>query len=221
MHCDETWKRVHPEQGADFAYDQVSGLDEIIHLMLSPRFSDALIYAAELHKHQRRKGTTIPYFSHLMAVCSLVMENGGDEDCAIAALLHDAIEDQGGDATRQVIATKFGPRVADIVSGCTDADEIPKPPWRERKEAYIAHLVTASPDVLLVSLSDKVHNARAILMDFRAINNEVWDRFSPGKTGTLWYYRALVGAFHDAGAHSGLQTELNRIITELERLSHE
>ena len=189
--------------------------------MLTPRFSEAFAFAADLHKHQRRKGTKTPYLSHLMAVSSLVLENGGDEDCAIAALLHDAIEDQGGDATRQKIHDRFGARVAAIVSGCTDADEVPKPPWRARKEAYIAHLHEASPDILLVSLSDKVHNARSILTDFRAINDEIWDRFSPGKTGTLWYYRALISAFHDAGAHPGLLAELDRVVSELENLTDE
>ena len=189
--------------------------------MLTPRFTEALAYAVDLHKHQRRKGTPIPYVSHLLAVCSLVLEHGGDEDCAIAALLHDAVEDQGGDATRATIQQNFGMQVAAIVDGCTDADEVPKPPWHERKEAYIAHLAHAQPDVLLVSLSDKVHNARAILMDFRSVGDAVWDRFSSGKTGTLWYYRTLVRAFHDAGAHAALLAELNRNVTELENLNHE
>jgi (p)ppGpp synthase/HD superfamily hydrolase len=185
---------------------------------LSRRFDEAFALASELHRGQRRKSTQIPYISHLMAVCALVIESGGDEDEAIAALLHDAIEDQGGPQARAQILGKFGPRVTAIVDGCTDTDEVPKPPWRERKQAYINHLAHASQSVLRVSLADKVHNARAILSDFREVNDRVWVRFAGGKEGTLWYYRSLATAFR-AATSLPMVDEFERVISELERLS--
>lgn len=169
--------------------------------MLTNRFNIALAFAADLHARQMRKGTTIPYLSHLMAVAAIVLEHGGTEDHAIAALLHDAIEDQGHDfeggvdGLRQQIETRFGTAVLTIVEACTDADTIPKPPWRERKEAYVAHIRTAPADVLIVSCADKLHNARAILRDYQNIGDALWQRFTGGKDGTLWYYQALVDAF--------------------------
>ena len=135
---------------------------------LSPRFIDALAYAADLHARQWKKGTTIPYVAHLLGTCAITLEHGADEDTAIAALLHDAIEDQGGVAIEVVIRERYGERVAAIVRGCSDSDGEPKPPWRERKEAYIAHLATADSATLLVSASDKLDNARRILADLRA-----------------------------------------------------
>ena len=132
-------------------------------MILSTRFEEALVFAAQLHREQTRKGTTIPYIAHLLGVASIVLEYGGDEDEAIAALLHDAIEDQGGASTREEIRRRFGETVVAIVNGCTDAEVIPKPPWRARKEDYIAHMAHASPSVRLVSAADKLHNARAIL----------------------------------------------------------
>src|SRR5918911_197645 len=157
-------------------------------MILSERFNEAFLYASQLHAEQTRKGTTIPYIAHLMAVTAIVLENGGNEDEAIAALLHDSIEDQGGEATRQEIRRRFGETVVEIVNGCTDAEVIPKPPWRARKEAYIAHLIHASPSVRLVSAADKLHNARAILADYRVLGESLWKRFNGGKEGTLWYY---------------------------------
>lgn len=186
--------------------------------MLSARFSEALVFAARLHAAQVRKGGDTPYVSHLLAVAALVLEQGGDEDEAIAALLHDAVEDQGGKPVREVIARCFGERVAEIVDGCTDADTIPKPPWRERKEAYVAHVRHASPSVRLVSAADKVSNARAILADYRQVGEAVWARFKGGREGTLWYYRALIAAFREAGP-TPLVDELDRVVTELERLA--
>jgi GTP pyrophosphokinase len=189
--------------------------------MLTPRFEEALIYAAQLHAKQKRKQTDIPYIAHLLAVTSLVMENGGDEDEVIVALLHDAVEDQGGLETAEEIRRRFGEQVAGIVIGCSDTHETPKPPWRERKETYIAHLVHASPSTLLVSASDKLHNARAILMDYRKVGEKVWTRFAGGHDGTLWYYRTLVETYratHDQRI-SGLVTELDRVVSELERLA--
>jgi (p)ppGpp synthase/HD superfamily hydrolase len=149
--------------------------------MLSDRFTQALILATELHATQVRKGTTIPYISHLMGVSSLVLEHGGDEDEAISALLHDAVEDRGGAATLERIRGQFGDRVAAIVEGCTDTQQTPKPPWKERKEAYLKHLHHASTSVCLVSAADKLHNARAILTDLHTYGNALWARFSGGE----------------------------------------
>jgi GTP pyrophosphokinase len=185
---------------------------------LSGRFEEALVYAAQLHAAQKRKGTEIPYVAHLLAVASIALEHGADEDESIAALLHDAIEDQGGARTREEIRRRFGDRVVAIVDGCTDAEVVPKPPWRERKEAYVAHVREAPPSVRLVSASDKLHNARAILADFRASGDRLWDRFTGGRDGTLWYYRALVDAYRESGA-SRLVDELDLVVTELERLT--
>jgi GTP pyrophosphokinase len=185
-------------------------------MALSQRFSQALVFAVELHRHQVRKGTSIPYVSHLLSVAGLALDNGANEDEAIAALLHDAIEDQGGAPTRDEIHRRFGDTVTAIVEGCTDADVVPKPPWRERKEKYIAHVRSAPPSVRLVSSCDKLHNARAILADLRSQGEAVWSRFAGGKEGTLWYYRALVGAFRDAGGTPVLD-ELEHVVAELER----
>jgi (p)ppGpp synthase/HD superfamily hydrolase len=150
-------------------------------------------------------------------VTALTLEFGGDEDEAIAALLHDAVEDQGGAATAETIRSKFGDRVADIVLSCTDCDCTPKPPWRQRKEAYIAHLQAATPSALLVSACDKLHNARTILADYREQGDALWSRFSGGRD-TLWYYRALVDAFRARGM-SRVVDELDTAVSEMERLS--
>jgi (p)ppGpp synthase/HD superfamily hydrolase len=187
-------------------------------LPLGHRFGEALVYANHLHGTQLRKGTRIPYMSHLMAVASLVLEHGGDEDEAIAALLHDAVEDQGGEPTLAEIRRRFGERVADIVQSCTDADVIPKPPWRERKVAYIAHLAHATPSALLVSNADKLHNARAILSDYQAIGDDLWTRFNSDREDNLWYYRALADIFFERGEPS-LARELDRVVRELEHVT--
>jgi (p)ppGpp synthase/HD superfamily hydrolase len=173
----------------------------MLRMRLTDRFKDALGFAVDLHADQRRKGSGIPYVAHLLGVASLVLEYGGEEDEAIAALLHDAVEDQGGQPTRQMIAKKYGENVAQIVDGCTDSDTIPKPPWRERKEAYIAHIASASPSVLLVSACDKLYNVRTIMTDYRTLGDDLWERFKGGKKdGTLWYYQALVEAFKATGS---------------------
>jgi (p)ppGpp synthase/HD superfamily hydrolase len=165
-----------------------------------------------------RKGTSIPYISHLMTVAALVLEAGGDEELAIAALLHDAVEDQGGTATAKTIRRLFGDRVADIVAECSDTDVEPKPPWRERKQAYIAHLKTASEDAMLISVADKLHNARAILADYRALGDDLWARFNATKADQLWYYRELVRAFRARGSNA-LVEEFDRVVSEIERLA--
>jgi (p)ppGpp synthase/HD superfamily hydrolase len=184
------------------------------------RFEDALVLAHQLHAEQTRKGTAIPYIGHLLAVTAIVIENGGTEDEAIAALLHDAIEDAGGDPIRQVIRDRYGDEVLAIVEGCTDTDQTPKPPWRKRKEAYLAHLSEASPSVLLVSLADKIHNAGSILRDLRTEGDSVWSRFTGGRDGTLWYYRALVEAFRARGQFTTMVGELERVVIEIERLAN-
>ena len=185
--------------------------------MLSQRFTQALIFATELHADQKRKGSGVPYIAHLLAVSSIVLDYGGNEDEAIAALLHDAIEDQGGATTREAIRQRFGDDVTAIVDGCTDSDFTPKPPWKERKLKYIAHIPLVSNSVRLVSAADKLHNARTILQDYRIIGEEIWTRFKAGKEGSLWYYRALVNAFYQCGKNPLIE-ELDRVVTEIEKI---
>jgi (p)ppGpp synthase/HD superfamily hydrolase len=185
---------------------------------LSSKFDQALQYAAAIHREQIRKGTEIPYLAHLLGVASIALEHGANEDEAIGALLHDAAEDAGGLARIEDIRRNFGDAVAAIVEGCTDSVVVPKPPWRKRKEDYIAHLPSASPSVRLVSASDKLHNARAILSDYRQHGEALWSRFTGRREGTLWYYRSLVKAFA-AADQNPLAEELDRVVSEIERLS--
>jgi GTP pyrophosphokinase len=196
--------------------------DETLRQPLTDRFTEALTLACQLHRTQARKGTQIPYVAHLLGVAAIALEHGADEDEAIGAVLHDAVEDQGGAETAAVIAQRFGKRVADIVVACSDSDGDPKPPWRARKLAYIDHLAYASPSARLVSASDKLHNARAILEDYREHGAVLWERFTGGREGTLWYYRALVGAFREAppgGDGRRMVDELDRVVTELEGIA--
>ncbi|WP_019504792.1 HD domain-containing protein [Pleurocapsa sp. PCC 7319] len=186
--------------------------------MLSDRFTNAIKLAAELHSSQLRKGTNIPYISHLLGVTSLVLEHGGHEDEAIAAMLHDAVEDQGGWETLARIESQFGANVAAIVQGCTDSYETPKPAWRSRKENYIKRLAKTSASVRLVSNADKLHNARAILNDLRVCGEPLWQRFSGGREGTLWYYKSLANTFKELN-NGALAEELDRVVREIERIS--
>ena len=164
--------------------------------LLTGRFDAALRYAADHHRRQLRKDTDIPYFAHLMAVSAIVLELGGTEDEAIAALLHDVVEDGGGPAALAVIEEEFGPDVARWVLQSSDSDGVPKPPWRERKQAYLDAMDTKDDSALLVGLADKYHNASSILADYRADGDAVWSRFSAGDGDEVrWYYRALVDAF--------------------------
>lgn len=163
--------------------------------MLTDRFDDALVYAARVHRDQLRKGSRVPYISHLLAVSSLTLEHGGDEEQAIAALLHDAAEDQGGVTRLKDIEGRYGERVAKIVADCTDTFDDPKPAWRPRKEAYIAALGRKHADSLLVSLADKTHNAEAIITDRLDAGEAIWSRFTGGRDGTIWYYGELSRAF--------------------------
>ncbi|CAA9461595.1 MAG: GTP pyrophosphokinase [uncultured Rubrobacteraceae bacterium] len=182
------------------------------------KFEDALVYAARLHRDQTRKGSGVPYVTHLLAVAAIVGENGGTEEEVVAALLHDAPEDMGGRERLEDIRRHFGDEVAEIVVGCTDTYEDPKPAWRPRKEAYIAHVGAASSSVRLVSAADKLHNARSILADLRSLGEELWDRFTGGKEGTLWYYRALTETYKRAGTNAVVE-ELDRVVGEIETLA--
>ncbi|MFB8798372.1 MAG: HD domain-containing protein [Microcoleus sp.] len=184
---------------------------------LSTRFEQALVYAAQVHANQVRKGGDVPYVSHLLSVAALVLEDGGDEDEAIAALLHDAIEDSGNAKIREAILVRFGEEVVSIVDGCTESCTIPKPPWRDRKLRYIEQMRHASPSVLRVSMADKLHNARSILADRDREGDAVWDKFKGGKAGTLWFYRSLLEIYQQGGC-SFLVSEIERIVDRLESL---
>ena len=220
-------------------------------LLLSPRFTDALTFATELHTLQTRKGTegiggvgtpAIPYIAHLLSVCALVLEHGGTETEAIAALLHDSVEDQGGPPRLQQVAARFGDKVAAIVEACTDgprergADGTPAPSWRERKQTYVRHLPDEPADVLLVSAADKRHNAQAILDDLRAAKRHgepdaatvaeaaLWVRFKPGRASTLRYYEALAAAYNRAPAvqnHPGLRRLVDEFAATVAELGRE
>jgi GTP pyrophosphokinase len=185
--------------------------------LYSERIIDAMAAAAQIHARQKRKATEIPYLSHLLGTCSIALEYGANEDEAIAALLHDAIEDgQPTDAARATVWS-FGAEVGRIVEACTDADTQPKPPWRPRKEAYLASLDKKDHSVLLVSASDKLHNARSIVRDRRGVGEKVWDRFKVQKSDTLWYYRSLVVAYRENSEHNpALVAELDRTVAEME-----
>jgi (p)ppGpp synthase/HD superfamily hydrolase len=184
---------------------------------LTERFENALVYATRLHANQIRKATGVPYISHLLSVAALVLEDGGNEDEAIAALLHDAVEDQGGEATRAEIYRRFGEQVGLIVDGCTESDTEPKPPWRDRKQRYLQQLRQGTPSVRRVALADKLHNARTILQDYRQQGEAIWLVFSAGKAGILGFYHSLLELFCEAQA-SPMVEELARIVTELEQL---
>jgi (p)ppGpp synthase/HD superfamily hydrolase len=178
--------------------------------------------AADLHATQARRGTKIPYIAHLLGVASIALHYGADEDEAIAALLHDTIEDAprdlGANWVRNWIRFRFGDNVLNIVAGCTDADVIPKPPWLERKRDYIARVQHEPASVILVSASDKLHNAAAVLSDFREVGEALWKRFNPeaGKAGVIGYYRGLVTAYAATGHHPRLVRELDRVVSEIE-----
>jgi (p)ppGpp synthase/HD superfamily hydrolase len=187
---------------------------------LTSRFDDAVTFARFIHIAQSNKGTTIPYLAHVMGVASIVLEMEGTEDEAIAALLHDTIEDGGGVAIEIAIRAQFGDEVARIVRACTDTEEKPKPPWRKRKQDYLDSIPHKQPDELMVSLADKVHNSRRVLDDYRAIGDEIWPRFKEGRDGQLWYYDALVAAFEARAndlcpAAARRVEELSRTVAEL------
>ncbi len=183
----------------------------------SERFHDAVAYAIRLHERQARKGGDTPYLTHLFSVAALVMEDGGGEDETIAALLHDAVEDQGGRATLNEIRARFGENVARIVEGCSDTIDPPKRPWKERKASYLAHLRDAPEDVRRVSLADKLHNSRSIVLDHELEGPSVWRRFNAGPREQLWYHRELLDAFRASGTRSRHLDLFARVVAELER----
>jgi (p)ppGpp synthase/HD superfamily hydrolase len=184
---------------------------------LGARFEEGLLLAARLHAAQVRKLSGVPYVGHLLGACATVLTHGGDEDQALAALLHDAVEDQGGQATREEIARRFGEPVAQIVDGCTDATQTPKPPWRQRKEAHLARLANASAAVCLVEAADKLDNVRALAREYRRHGPAMWGHFRGGRDGTLWYYRAMLDVLRRA-APADLVAELEQALRELEQL---
>jgi (p)ppGpp synthase/HD superfamily hydrolase len=186
--------------------------------MLGERFEVALLYACQLHADQKRKQSSVPYIAHLLGVTSIVLEDGGSEDEAIAALLHDAVEDQGGLHTLDEIRAKFGAHVADIVLAVSDSYSVPKLPWRARKTAYIKSIENAPPSAVRVSLADKVYNAHSTLQDVRAHGDAAWEKFNGGKEGTIWYYDELIAAFQAHGP-SLLLDELSRLVAEINKLS--
>lgn len=192
--------------------------ERVVAYEASLRFRRAVTAALNFHREQTRKGGTIPYISHVLAVTAIVQEHGGDEEEAIAALLHDAVENGGGEAVLDDIRTKFSSRIADIVLSCTDTLDYPKPPWKERKEAFLRNLPCTSESARLVIAADKLHNARCILADLRRDGDDVWRRFSGKKEGTLWYYRAIVDVLRKKGPHL-LAAELDRVVGELEKVA--
>jgi (p)ppGpp synthase/HD superfamily hydrolase len=192
-----------------------------VNSVATPRFLDALDYAVRLHGTDVRKATSIPYVAHLLGVCSLVLLDGGTEDEAIAALLHDALEDHPKETSREIIKNRFGYKVLAIVEACTDTPTDykggDKPPWRPRKEEYLKHLEKASPEQLRVALADKLDNVRSLLSDYRQIGEPVWKRFNAGKQDQLWFFRRLTEVFRTAGAAGFLLMEFKRTVSGLER----
>jgi len=189
---------------------------------LTPAFEDALVYAARLHAGQARKGSDTPYISHLMSVAALVLEYGGSQDQAIAGLLHDAIEDQSHGEPQRLrgeIRRRFGEEALAIVEGCTDTDEDPKPEWIVRKRRYIARLSHEDSSVALVAVADKLHNARTMFADYRAIGDELWCRFNAPRDSQLKYLMSIANAVENQ-VPSAIIVELREIIGQLEDPVH-
>jgi GTP pyrophosphokinase len=186
--------------------------------LTSSKFADALNVAARIFADKTKKGTNIPYISHLLGTCAIALEHGATEDEAIAALLHDTIEDIKPTDEARVAVGHFGKEVLRIVEACSDSDTHPKPPWQERKERYLDRLAREDHAVLLVSASDKLHNARAIVTDLRHQGSSVWDRFNAPREKQLWYYRELVKIFSENLVENpALVAELDLAVTEMER----
>jgi len=188
---------------------------------MTSRLTDAFSFAFDAHREQTKKGSAVPYISHLLEVSGLVLTYGGNEDEAIAALLHDTVEDHPDLVSFQSIGKRFGSKVAQIVESCSDSTTIPKPPWKPRKERYIEHLRGANESVLMVAAADKLSNVRAVIKDYRQIGDGVWKRFNAGKSDQLWYYRTVTEALTEAagtGRAHVLVQDLKRAVTELEEL---
>ncbi len=186
--------------------------------LLGDRFEAALVMTYRLHRSQVRKGSPVPYVAHLLSVAALVLEDGGDEDEAIAALLHDAVEDQGGSVIRELVRVTFGDRVCEIIDGCTESMVQPKPPWKERKLLHLEKVVTASVSVRRVTMADKLHNVRSLLADYERFGEELWARFGGGKVGTIWYYQEMVKRLQ-VGESVGMMRSLSEAVGRLEGLS--
>lgn len=186
---------------------------------LTERFYQALQFTFKLHGRDTRKASSVPYMAHLLAVCALTQQDGGDEDEAIAALLHDALEDKPDETSREEIGLLFGDKVLKIVE--LSSDTPPgykggvKPPWRQRKETYLAHIRTSKPEMLRVTLADKVDNARAIYSDYQRLGEDLWKRFNAGREAQIWYYESAVDAFKTAGVHGPLLEELERLVIQI------
>lgn len=190
-------------------------------MSLTHRFDDALAFALDLHRDQKRKGKDVPYAAHLLSVTGLVLHFGGNEDQAIAALLHDAAEDAGGRPMLERVRERFGEAVAGIVEDCTDTMETPKPAWRERKERYVASVAEKPAASLLVTACDKLDNARAIVADLRVHGRETLGRFAGGDQ-VLWYYREITSALRAAGAGTpaaAVAAELEVAVREMAELA--
>lgn len=185
---------------------------------LTSRFDDALLFAVALHREQRRKVNNAPYIGHLLRVCGIVLEYGGTEDEAIAALLHDALEDQNRPGLAEEILQRFGPTVLSIVRACSDTEVQPKPPWRERKESFLERLRTANAAVRLIQAADKLDNVTTLLGQYRVFGSEIWEKFNGGRDGTLWYYRRVAEILSWA-SENPLILELVKRVEELEGLA--
>ena len=185
--------------------------------LYSERLDEALRFAAEQFRFRVRKGSGVPYVTHLLQVCCTVGEHGGDEDQMVAAVLHDYLEDVHG-ATVEELVTRFGPRVARLVSALSDSTTQPKPPWPERKQRYVAQLRVETPELKLISAADKLHNAVCIVRDQRIMGDEVFERFSADKDQTLWYYRAVVDALGHRWEHVVLD-ELDAQVDHMHQLA--
>jgi (p)ppGpp synthase/HD superfamily hydrolase len=186
---------------------------------LTPRFEEALVYAAEAHAGQVRKTTNVPFLAHVLAVSALALEYGANEDEAIAALLHDTVEDSGGLPRLADVRQRFGPAVAEIVDFCTDATEIPKPPWMPRKEAFLKRIVKAPRGAFLVAACDKLHNGRSLVAALRTQGEAVWRMFNGGKEGTLWYFRSMLDVLSRGDLPTRLIDDLRLVVQEMHRLS--
>jgi (p)ppGpp synthase/HD superfamily hydrolase len=186
---------------------------------ITPRLYEALQLTFQLHGRDVRKASTVPYMAHLLSVCALVQQDGGDEDEAIAALLHDALEDKPDQISRAEIRARFGQHVLDIIECSVDTPSDyaggPKPPWRERKEAYLAHVRGADPRLLRVSIADKIDNVRAMLADHHRVGDQLWKRFKAGRADQLWYYEGAVQAYEAAGYRGTLLDELRQLVAKL------
>jgi (p)ppGpp synthase/HD superfamily hydrolase len=192
-------------------------------ILLTERFTDTLVYATQLHATQTRKGKSTPYIAHLLSVTALVLEDEGSENEAIAALLHDALEDQPGKTSPEKILQQFGQPVLDLILACTDTPEGyqggPKPPWKERKEKYLSHLRdSVSPEVLRLTMADKLHNLRDLVSDYRIQGEEVWSRFNAGKEEQLWFFRSLLDILNNKMPKSKMVSDFQQTFHELETL---